>query len=516
MTDNKIIRVRFAPSPTGPLHIGGVRTALYNYLFAKKNKGAFVLRIEDTDQSRYVPGAEQYILNSLAWCGFSIDEGPVQGGDYGPYRQSERKHIYKDYVQKLLDSGKAYYAFDTEEELEDMRKSMKEAGHPSPQYNNITRSNMKNSLSLSKEDVQARLDRGDKYVVRVNIPRNEIIKFEDKIRGWVSFNTNFLDDKVLYKSDGMPTYHLANVVDDYLMNISHVIRGEEWLPSAPLHVLLYNFLGFEGHTPVYCHLPLILNPEGKGKLSKRDGDRLGFPVFPLEWIDTEKQIEISGYKESGFLPEAFINMLAFLGWNPGISQEIFSHKELIKTFSLDRVNKSGARYNFQKMLWFNQQYLRAMSNDQLAKMINPLVKKKNISNTYDYIIKSIELIKERITFPDDILIEGEYLFFSPNFYDEKIVNKKWNQESVNHLINLVEKIKKLENFSAINIEQAFQAYLKANNVGFGKVMPALRLSVTGKGMGPSMFLIMELLGLKEVLKRIDAALKKLGNGEDCS
>ena len=512
MANHKVIRVRFAPSPTGPLHIGGVRTALYNYLFAKKNKGVFVLRIEDTDQSRYVPGAEKYILNSLSWCGLSIDEGPLQGGKYGPYRQSERKHIYKDYVQKLLDSGKAYYAFDTAEELEDMRKSMKEAGHPSPQYNNITRSNMKNSLSLSREDVQTRLDRGDKYVVRVNIPRNEVVKFEDKIRGWVSFNTNFLDDKVLYKSDGMPTYHLANVVDDYLMKISHVIRGEEWLPSAPLHVLLYNFLGLENYAPVFCHLPLILNPEGKGKLSKRDGDRLGFPVFPLEWRDAEKGIEISGYKESGFLPEAFINMLAFLGWNPGSSQEIFSHKELINIFSLERVNKSGARYNFQKMLWFNQQYLRFMSNDQLAKMIDPLVRAKNISSTHSHIIKSIEIIKERITFPEDILIEGEYLFFSPKDYDAKTVNKKWKQESVSHLINLVKKIKVLDDFSAINIEKVFQSYLRANDVGFGKVMPVLRLSVTGKGMGPSMFLIMELLGLKEVLQRIDMAFKKLGNG----
>ena len=506
------VRVRFAPSPTGPLHIGGVRTALYNYLFAKKNQGTFILRIEDTDQSRYVIGAEEYILNSLDWCGLTVDEGPLIGGSYGPYRQSERKHIYKEYVQKLLESGKAYYAFDTEEELNQMRKNMKEAGHPSPQYNNITRSNMKNSLSLSKEEVHERLERGDKYVVRVNIPRNEVVKFEDKIRGWVSFNTNFLDDKVLYKSDGMPTYHLANVVDDYLMKISHVIRGEEWLPSAPLHVLLYKFLGFEDSIPMYCHLPLILNPEGKGKLSKRDGDRLGFPVFPLEWNNPDFGVSISGYKESGFLPEAFINMLAFLGWNPGNSQEIFSKSELINSFSLERVNKSGARYNFQKMIWFNQQYLRSMSNKDLFEMIKPLMVQQNIKIEEDYILRAISIIKERITFFKEILSEGDYLFASPKLYNEKTVNKKWKKESVTHLKSLAAQMKKMDNFSASSIEQLFHAFLQDNELGFGKVMPVLRLSITGKGMGPSMFLIIELLGLKESLMRIDTAIKKLGDG----
>ena len=510
------VRVRFAPSPTGPLHIGGVRTALYNYLFAKKNNGIFILRIEDTDQSRYVEGAEDYILNSLAWIGISVDEGPVNGGAHGPYRQSERKHLYKEYVQKLLESDNAYYAFDTEGELEEMRKNLKEAGHPSPQYNNITRSNMQNSLSLSKEEVQKRLKRGDKYVVRINMPRNETVKFEDEIRGWVSFNTNFLDDKVLYKSDGMPTYHLANVVDDYLMKISHVIRGEEWLPSAPLHVLLYKFLGFEEFTPKYCHLPLILNPEGKGKLSKRDGDRLGFPVFPLAWDNPEQGIKISGYKESGFLPEAFINMLVFLGWNPGTSQEIFSLQELTKAFSFERVNKSGARYNFQKMLWFNQQYLRSMSNEQLVQLINPLMNKKYMNLEQSYLLKAVGIIKERITFYQDILNEGEYLFSSPQTYDEKTVNKKWKSESVDHLKALRIKIECLDNFSAENLEQVFQNYLQSNNIGFGKVMPVLRVSVTGRETGPSMFLIMALLGLEEVLQRIDNAVKNLGNGQDNS
>lgn len=509
---NKSVRVRFAPSPTGPLHIGGVRTALYNYLFARKNNGKFILRIEDTDQSRYVEGAEKYILNSLEWCGLDIDEGPNKEGGYGPYRQSERKDIYNKYVQQLLDSGRAYYAFDSEEELEQMRKKMKEAGHPSPQYNNITRSNMKNSLSLSKEEVQERLDKGEKYVVRVNIPRNEVVKFEDKIRGWVSFNTNFLDDKVLYKSDGMPTYHLANVVDDYLMKISHVIRGEEWLPSAPLHVLLYKFLGLEDHVPMYCHLPLILNPEGKGKLSKRDGDRLGFPVFPLEWKDSSQEISISGYRESGFLPEAFINMLAFLGWNPGDSQEIFSIDELIRSFSIERVNKSGARFNFQKMLWFNQQYLRLKSNEELAQMSQQFILNSKILHDKKYILQAISIIKERITFPQDIFTEGSYLFFLPEIYDEKTVRKKWNNDSVNHLKSLLEKIKLVTDFDATTIEKLFQDYLDLNEVGFGKVMPALRLSVTGKGMGPSMFLIMELLGKEEVLNRIENSLITLGNG----
>tara|TARA_Y100001954_G_scaffold230573_1_gene278373 strand:- start:286 stop:1818 length:1533 start_codon:yes stop_codon:yes gene_type:complete len=509
---SKPVRVRFAPSPTGPLHIGGVRTALYNYLFARKNNGKFILRIEDTDQSRYVEGAEDYILNSLKWCGFDLDEGPNVGGDFGPYRQSERKDIYKEYVQKLLDSGNAYYAFDTEEELEEMRKKMKEAGHPSPQYNNITRSNMKNSLSLSKEDVQSRINNGDKYVVRANIPRNEVVKFEDKIRGWVSFNTNFLDDKVLYKSDGMPTYHLANVVDDYLMNISHVIRGEEWLPSAPLHVLLYKFLGLEEFVPVYCHLPLILNPEGKGKLSKRDGDRLGFPVFPLEWKDSKQEISISGYKESGFLPEAFVNMLAFLGWNPGDSKEIFSIKDLINTFSLERVNKSGARYNFQKMLWYNQQYLRSKTDEELVFMAKDFISKSDITHDDKYILKATSIIKERITFAHDILSEGAFLFFPPQSYDEKTVRKKWNSESILHVNSLIEKIKQVNDFNAVNVEKMFHEYLKANEVGFGRVMPALRLAITGLGMGPSMFLIMELLGKKEVLSRLDNALLNIVNG----
>ncbi len=342
------IRVRFAPSPTGPLHMGGVRTALYNYLFALKMKGQMILRIEDTDQSRYVEGAEEYILKSLEWCGLKFEEGPHLGGEYGPYRQSERKKLYNIYVDKLIKSGVAYYAFDTEKELDQMRVNLKKAGVQSPQYNQITRQNMKNSLTLPVEEVDKKLSNNEEYVIRIKMPRNQTIKFKDKIRGWVSFSTNHLDDKVLYKSDGMPTYHLANVIDDYLMKISHVIRGEEWLPSAPLHVFLYESFGWEKEMPEFAHLPLILNPDGDGKLSKRDGDRLGFPVFPILWKNIKTNVNIEGYREKGFLPEAFINMLAFLGWNPGNNQEIFSLEELIKEFSLEKVGKSGARYNYQK------------------------------------------------------------------------------------------------------------------------------------------------------------------------
>ena len=360
------VRVRFAPSPTGPLHIGGVRTALYNFLFAKKNNGELILRIEDTDQSRFVEGAEDYIIDSLKWCGINFDESVLHSGDYGPYRQSERKSIYYKYAQLLIESGNAYYAFDTTEDLDDMRERMKKAGVPSPQYNTITRNSMKNSISLSKDEVQSRLDNGEKYVIRIKMPRNEEVRLHDLIRGWVVVNTNNMDDKVIYKSDGMPTYHLANVVDDYLMNISHVIRGEEWLPSAPLHVLLYKYLGWEDKMPEFAHLPLILKPDGNGKLSKRDGDRLGFPVFPIEWKNPQNNEISLGYRESGYYPDAFVNMLAFLGWNPGNPKEIFSMEELVDEFTLQRVGKAGAKFDFDKTKWFNQQYLRAKDNFSLA------------------------------------------------------------------------------------------------------------------------------------------------------
>ncbi len=503
------IRVRFAPSPTGPLHMGGVRTALYNYLFALKMKGEFILRIEDTDQSRYIEGAEEYILASLDWCGLKFDEGPHLKGEYGPYRQSERKALYKLYVDKLIASGKAYYAFDTALELDDMRVNLKKAGFQSPQYNHITRQTTKNSLTLSADQVNKKLSDNDPYVIRVKMPRNQTIKFQDKIRGWVSFNTNHLDDKVLYKSDGMPTYHLANVIDDYLMKISHVIRGEEWLPSAPLHVFLYESLGWGKQTPQFAHLPLILNPEGDGKLSKRDGDRLGFPIFPILWKNKKTNIAIDGYKEKGFLPEAFINMLVFLGWNPGTSQEIFFMDELIKEFTLERVGKSGSRYNYQKTKWFNQQHLRLKSNQEIReKTTFP----KGLKHSEEYILRVIGLVKERCVFFQDIITESNYLFSVPRDYDSAAVEKKWNKETVSHLISLKSKFISSNDFTKNNIEKIFKDYLELSQVGFGKVMPGLRISITGKMQGPSMFSVMELLGLEEVIRRIDKAIGILGNG----
>ena len=503
------IRVRFAPSPTGPLHMGGVRTALYNYLFALKMKGKFILRIEDTDRSRYVEGAEEYILKSLEWCGLNFNEGPHLKGEYGPYRQSERKKLYKLYVEELIASGSAYYAFDTERELDEMRSNLKKAGVQSPQYNHITRQNMKNSLTLSAEEVNKKLNDNEPHVVRIKMPRNQTIKFNDKIRGWVSFNTNHLDDKVLYKSDGMPTYHLANVIDDYLMKISHVIRGEEWLPSAPLHVFLYESFGWQNEMPEFAHLPLILNPDGDGKLSKRDGDRLGFPVFPILWKNKKSNVAIEGYKEKGFLPEAFINMLAFLGWNPGGSKEIFSIKELIEEFSLERVGKSGARYDYQKTKWFNQQHLRLKSNKEILQKINF---SKDLQKDEDYLLRVIELVKERCVFFEDIIKESTYLFFSPDNYDKSAVEKKWNEETVSHLLSLKSKFVQSKEFNKNNIEKIFTDYLNFSKTGFGKVMPGLRISITGKMQGPSMFSIMELLGLKEVISRIDQSIEKLGNG----
>ena len=503
------IRVRFAPSPTGPLHMGGVRTALYNYLFVTKMKGEFILRIEDTDQSRYVEGAEEYILKSLDWCGLSFDEGPHLKGDYGPYRQSERKKLYKLYVDELLSSGSAYYAFDTEKELNEMRLNLKKAGVQSPQYNHITRQNMKNSLTLPIEEVNKKLNNNEAHVVRIKMPRNHNIKFKDKIRGWVSFNTNHLDDKVLYKSDGMPTYHLANVIDDYLMKISHVIRGEEWLPSAPLHVFLYESFGWQKEMPEFAHLPLILNPDGDGKLSKRDGDRLGFPVFPTLWNNKKDNKVIDGYKEKGFLPEAFINMLAFLGWNPGNNKEIFPLKELIKEFSLERVGKSGARYDYQKTKWFNQQHLRLKDNKDILQKVNfP----SDLCEDEKYILKVIELVKERCVFFEDIVKESTYLFSAPQQYDQYAVDKKWNKETVTHLVSLKSSFVSCENFTRDNLEMMFKDYLESSQLGFGKVMPGLRISITGKMQGPSMFSIMELLGLKEVIYRINKAIEKLGNG----
>lgn len=536
------VRVRFAPSPTGPLHIGGVRTALYNYLFAKKHGGDFLLRVEDTDQTRYVAGAEQYILDALEWCGITPDEGVGVGGEYGPYRQSERKEegTYKKYVDQLIESGNAYYAFDTPEELDQMRENLKAAGVAAPQYNVNSRNSMKNSLTLSTEEVQKRLDANEPYVVRVKIPRNEEVRFQDIIRGWVVVHSSNLDDKVLFKSDGMPTYHMANVVDDYLMKITHVIRGEEWLPSGPLHILLYRFLGWEDVMPQFAHLPLILKPDGNGKLSKRDGDRLGFPVFPIEWTSPEGEIS-SGYRESGYFPEAHINMLAFLGWNPGTPQEIFSLDELVEAFTLERVGKSGAKFDPDKTRWFNEQYLRAKSNEELADILwqtgelerheyfgsggivdTEEIDASNMSEEEaskrfqetekqqkEKLIKICGLMKERATFPKDILTEGTYLFNAPTEYDEQTLNKKWKENTPEIINQLKDILEGISDFTSATIETEFKAFLEKNELGFGAVLPGFRLLVTGAGMGPSMFDICGLLGKEETLNRINVGLERV-------
>jgi glutamyl-tRNA synthetase len=496
MSERKV-RVRFAPSPTGPLHMGGVRTALYNYLFAKKHKGDFILRIEDTDQTRYVKGAEDYIIAALDWCGMKIDEGPVSKGEFGPYRQSDRKGLYKDFADKLIETGNAYYAFDSSEDLEEMRAMAKKAKMPNWQYNSITRNNMKNSLTLNSEDVEKKLKSGESYTIRIKMPRNEDVRFYDEIRGWVVVNTNNMDDKVIFKGDGMPTYHLANVVDDYLMKISHVIRGEEWLPSAPLHVLLYKYLGWDNVMPKFAHLPLILKPDGNGKLSKRDGDRLGFPVFPLEWKDPITNELSSGYREKGYFSNAFVNMLVFLGWNPGTSKELYSIEELIEDFSLERVGKSGAKFDPEKTKWFNQQHLRLKSNLELAHMM-----KESSSHdiSIDYLEKVAELMKERASFASELLAD-DYFFQPPKSYDEKTFRKKWKDNSGILMTELFERIEKDKEFTTESIENIFKIFISEKEVGMGAVLPCMRLILSGKGMGPSAFAIASLLGKKEVMER---------------
>ena len=503
---NQGVRVRFAPSPTGPLHMGGVRTALYNYLFARQNGGIFILRLEDTDQSRFVPGAEDYIVESLKWCGIEIDEGISADGPHGPYRQSERKAMYRQYAYQLIASGHAYYAFDTPDDLTAMRERMKAAGVPSPQYNHITREHMQNSLVLPHDQVEERLAKGDPYVIRIKMPRNEEVKFEDIIRGWVSVNTNNLDDKVLFKSDGMPTYHLANIVDDHLMEITHVIRGEEWLPSAPLHVLLYRYLGWE--MPQFAHLPLILKPDGNGKLSKRDGDRLGFPVFPLQWNPAEGESS-SGYREQGYFPGAFINMLAFLGWNPGTNEELFSMKELIERFSLERVNKAGARFDPDKTRWFNQQYLRSFTDQELGAFLQPLTSEQGYSVDVDYCAQVASVMKERATFVREMLEDGRYFFEAPSAYDEKAM-KKWKEDTPEIVGALRDIFSALDDFSSESVDRAFHGFMEARELGFGKVGPGFRLALTGKGMGPSLPDIASIIGKEETLARLNTALEKLG------
>lgn len=499
------VRVRFAPSPTGPLHIGGVRTALFNYLFAKKHNGDFLLRIEDTDQTRFVPGAEEYINESLEWLGLTPDEGVKQGGQYGPYKQSERSEIYKKYVRILLNSGWAYYAFDTPEELEKLRTTY-EAEKKTFSYDVHTRMGLTNSLKLGSDETQKRIQAGIPHVIRFKMPENVEVKAHDLIRGEVKFNTSTLDDKVIFKSDGLPTYHLANIVDDHEMKITHVIRGEEWLPSLPLHVMLYKAFGWEDTMPQFAHLPLILKPSGKGKLSKRDGDKDGFPVFPLEWKPEEGD-PAAGYRESGYFPEAVVNLLALLGWNPGTEQEIFNIDELSKTFSLERVNKSGARFDPEKAKWFNQQYLQKKNIDELSDLYASILQKKGIHAVQSLIEKIVSMVKERAVFPNDLWEQSSYFFEAPASYDEQAVKKFWKEDTSQIVTNCRAILEEIEPFTSHHIEERIKKYIEANELGFGKVMNPLRIAVVGAAKGPHLFDIFEMIGKDATIERIERALQ---------
>ncbi|MCF6366655.1 MAG: glutamate--tRNA ligase [Bacteroidales bacterium] len=505
------VRVRFAPSPTGPLHMGGVRTALFNYLFAKKHKGAFLLRIEDTDQTRYVEGAEDYIMKSLEWCGIKVDEGIKEGGDFGPYKQSERREIYKKHIQILIDNGSAYYAFDTPEELDEMRKRLEASGSSVRQYNSQTRGEMKNSFTLSEEELKAKLDAGEPYVIRFNIPENEDLIVKDIIRGDVKVNTSQLDDKVLFKSDGLPTYHLANIVDDRLMEITHVIRGEEWLPSLPLHVLLYRSFGWENEMPQFAHLPLLLKPSGKGKLSKRDGDKLGFPVFPLEWKDPATGEVSAGYKEGGYLPEAFINMIALLGWNPGEEEEIYNLEELVEKFDITKVQKGGAKFSPEKAKWFNQQYIKEASSEELTKIFCPILKEKGIKTDNLYLEKVIGFVKDRMVLLTDFWNQAEFFFVTPTEYNQKLAKKRWKEDTTEILLQIHDILDAIryDRFTTEHTEEIIKAYITEQELSFGNVLNPLRLILTGTGGGPHLFDIISTIGKKETLKRIMNGVAKI-------
>ena len=498
------VRVRFAPSPTGPLHIGGVRTALYNYLFARRHGGDMILRIEDTDSQRFVPGAEDYINEALAWLGIGIDEGVREGGNYGPYKQSERRDIYREHVKMLLDNGKAYIAFDTPEELEAAR-----AATPNFQYDASTRASMRNSLSLGKEETQRLIDAGEKYVVRFKIEPGRDVEVNDLIRGKVTINSSVLDDKVLYKSaDDLPTYHLANIVDDHLMEVSHVIRGEEWLPSAPLHVLLYEAFGWADTMPQFVHLPLLLKPDGKGKLSKRDGDRLGFPVFPLEWHDPKSGDISSGYREKGYLPQAVVNFLALLGWNPGDDTEIMSMDELINRFSFDHCSRSGAKFDFEKGKWFNHKYLQELPDEQLLAMFKPVMEANGVNPadfSDEYITRAIAMVKNRANFVKDLWDQARFFFVDPTEYEAKSVKKRWTPETPAILRAMVDRMASLPSLDSKATEENILAWINDNGYHLGNVMNALRLAVVGECKGPHMFDITELMGIDATRRRVENA-----------
>jgi len=499
------IRVRFAPSPTGPLHIGGVRTALFNYLFAKKNNGTFVLRIEDTDQARYIPNSEQYIVDALDWCNIPFDEGPGKNEKFGPYRQSERKALYKEYANILLESGWAYYAFDTSEELDLERKKHEEKGKTFIyNWHNREKGRLVNSLILKNKEVQERVRSGEKYVIRFKSPQDETLIMNDEIRGEIKIDTNVLDDKILFKSDGLPTYHLANVVDDHLMEISHVIRGEEWLPSMALHILLYRALDWRA--PKFAHLPLILKPVGKGKLSKRDGDKLGFPVFPLRYTNLETGNVSEGYKESGYFAEAFINMLALLGWNPGTEEEVFSLDQLTKAFDLNRVSKSGAKFNPEKTNWFNQRYMQTKGGVALTELYLPVLKEKEVITTKAYANKVVNLIKERAVFVEDFWGLSNFFFQNPTEYNSKASKKNWKEDTSDLMRELIIIIEGVREFSSANTETIIKEWISEKDVGLGKVMQPLRLSLVGDLKGPHLFDIMEMIGKMTVVTRINNAI----------
>ena len=506
---SKQVRVRFAPSPTGPLHMGGVRTALYNFLFARRHGGKMILRIEDTDSQRFVPGAEEYILESLKWCGIEIDEGVGVGGPHAPYRQSERREIYLKYAKLLVDADWAYYAFDTAAELDTLRKEAEAKGETFA-YNYAVREKLPTSLSLSKEEVEERIARGDQWVIRFKMPENEVVEMDDLIRGHVKVNTSTLDDKVLYKSaDALPTYHLANIVDDHLMEISHVIRGEEWLPSLPLHYLLYKAFGWEDTKPQFAHLPLLLKPTGGGKLSKRDGDKMGFPVFPLFWKSPATGETAHGYREDGYFPEAFVNMLALLGWNPGTEQEIFSMQELINSFSLDRVSKAGARFQPDKAKWFNAQYMHHKSDEELAALFQPILKANGVETSDELAGKAAGIMKERASFITDLWDLTSYFFVAPTQYDEKQTKKYWKGENPARLAELREVLAAIDDFSLENTEKVVGEWIAAKEYGMGQIMNTLRLALVGAGKGPGMYHVTAFLGKEECLKRIDYVLANL-------
>ncbi|MCH4148410.1 MAG: glutamate--tRNA ligase [Prevotella sp.] len=504
MSERKV-RVRFAPSPTGPLHIGGVRTALYNYLFARQHGGDFVFRIEDTDTHRFVPGAEEYIIEAFHWLGIKFDEGVTFGGKHGPYRQSERRDIYKKYVQQLLDNGKAYYAFDTPEQLEAKRNEVANF-----QYDARTRLQMCNSLTMDSSEVKQRIADGQQYTVRFKIEPGEEIHVNDMIRGDVCIKSDILDDKVLYKSaDELPTYHLANIVDDHLMEITHVIRGEEWLPSAPLHVLLYKAFGWEDTMPHFAHLPLLLKPEGKGKLSKRDGDRLGFPVFPLEWHDPKTGEISSGYRESGYFPEAVINFLALLGWNPGTEQELFSLQELVDAFDISKCSKSGAKFDYQKGIWFNHEYILRKSDEEIAKLFAPIVANNGIDESLERVTEVVHLMKDRVNFVNELFPLCAFFFIAPTEYDEKTVKKRWKEYSAKQMTELIEVLDGIDDFSVEGQEPVIMKWVEDKEYKLGDVMNAFRLALVGIGKGPGMFDISAFLGKEETLKRLRRAIEVL-------